>query len=299
MVSLVIIGVARGQPVPERSPSLFAPVDPLKPAFDTTRHIFDSSEGGHKGDATVVAEVDGRPIFLSDVADVIRSLPPVMAAAPFDVLQPVVLEQLITEQALVISAQEKNLDADPIVRRRLRAATNRVLANEYLDREIEDKITEKMLLDRYQSEIAGKPGAVEVRGRIIMLLTEQEALNTLAELRAGADFGDLARRVSRDNSAGAAGDLGFNVRTVLNPELGAVMFALAPGETGTYPVNALGSWYLVRTEERRTRPTPTFSEVRDQLKGRIKQERVTPMTAALLNGMKVRRFDLMGNEIGK
>jgi peptidyl-prolyl cis-trans isomerase C len=287
---------ARAQWTPDVTASPAPVSDISKPVFNTTRHVFDPVPGADRSAATMVAEVDGRPVTLGQVGDAIRLLPPIMAASPFENLYPVVLEQLIGEQALAISAQNENLDEDPTISRRMRAAATRVLANEYLNRELLATITEHELLERFQRDVAGKPGPEEVRGRIIMVSTEQEALKVLAELQGGADFATVARRVSRDASAGVGGDLGFTARGVLNPELGAVLFALPVGQTAAYPVNALGSWYLVRTEERRRR-TPVFSQVREELKVKMQRERATPFNAALLSTMKVRYFDLAGNEI--
>ncbi|MBN8900866.1 MAG: hypothetical protein J0H57_07505 [Rhodospirillales bacterium] len=104
----------------------------------------------------VVAEVDGRPVTLADVGDAIRALPPSMAALPFDVLFPAVRDQLVTEQAVVNRAHQAGLDDDPTVRRRMRAASDRVLADTFVQQAADATVTEAALRARYAETIAGK-----------------------------------------------------------------------------------------------------------------------------------------------
>ena len=106
----------------------------------------------------MVAEVDGRAVTLGDVGDAIAELPTTVRNLPFADLYPSILGQLVRQQALVIRAQRQALDEDPAVRRKVKAASDRVLANALLEQEISRTITEAALLDRYNKEIAGKPG---------------------------------------------------------------------------------------------------------------------------------------------
>lgn len=84
---------------------------------------------------------------------------------------------------------------------------------------------------------------------------ERRARNLAMQLRTGADFEALARRFSRDSSAGAGGDLGYFPRGAMVPEFEQVAFASAPGELAG-PVHSRYGWHLIRVEEHRAAREP-------------------------------------------
>jgi peptidyl-prolyl cis-trans isomerase C len=291
------VAPAFGQAADKSGPSPVAPGDLSKPVFDTTKRVYDSVAGAGKSASTVVAEVEGRPITMGDVGDAIRALPSSLAQLPFETLYPGVLEQLIKRQALVVRAQQQGVDEDPVIRRKMKAASERQLAEEYMQREISKGITETMLLDRYNTDIAGKPGAEEARVRVILTGTEKEAADLIAELRGGADFAVVARRASKDTTSAVGGDLGFQSREGLTPEVGAVAFALPIGQVSPNPVRGATGWFVVKVEERRQQPTPAFATVREQLRQTLLREGVAGIATAALTNLKVRKYNLLGQEL--
>jgi peptidyl-prolyl cis-trans isomerase C len=288
---------ASAQTEGKSAPSPVAPGDLSKPVFNTTAPVYDSVASLDKAARTVVAEVEGRPITLGDVGDAIRALPPATADLPFDTLYPQVLEQLIGQAALVIRAQQDGVDRDPAIHRRVAAAADRQLAEDYLRRELSKGITEDALLDRYNKDIAGRPGPEEAHVRVILTDSEKAASALLAEIQGGADFGAVARRASKDTTADAGGDLGFRTREQLTPQIGAVAFELSAGQVAPYPIQAAAGWFIVKVEQRRLQPAPPFASVREQLRQRLLQEQVSPFTAAALTKLKVRRYNFVGQEI--
>ena len=133
--------------------------------------------------------------------------------------------------------------------------------------------------------------------RIILVPTEKEGLDLIAQLRAGANFDTLARHVSKDPTAAVGGDLGFQTREGLAPEVGAVVFALPPGQLAAYPVRSGGNWFVVKLEERRNGAPPGFIAARETLLQTLLRAGVEPLTTAIVAGMKVREYNLLGKEI--
>lgn len=296
-LGLVMAWPASAQTDGKSAPTPVVPGDLSKPVFNTTAPVYDSVASLDKAAKTVVAEVEGRPITLGDVGDAIRALPPATADLPFDTLYPQVLEQLIGQAALVIRAQQDGVDGDPAIHRRVVAAADRQLAEDYLRRELSKGITEEALLDRYNKDIAGRPGPEEAHVRVILTDSEKTAAALLAEIQGGADFAAVARRASKDTTADAGGDLGFRTREQLTPQVGAVAFELSAGQVAPYPVQAAAGWFIVKVEQRRLQPAPPFASVHEQLRQRLLQEQVIPFTAAALTKLKVRRYNFVGQEI--
>jgi peptidyl-prolyl cis-trans isomerase C len=287
----------RAQLAPAPSPSPLAPGNLKKPIFDTQTPVYDTAHAAEKSASTVVAEVDGRAVTLGDVGDAIKELPANVAAMPFAELYPTVLAKLVRQQALVIRAQQQALDEDPTVRRRVKAAGDQVMANALLHEEISRGITEQALLDRYNKEVAGKPGPEEVHVRVIMAPTEQAATALIAELKSGTDFATLAKRSSQDSTAAIGGDLGYARRDGLNPEVGAVAFSLQPGQFTPFPVRSAGGWFIVKVEDRKRAGTPTFAEVRERLVQEMLREGVAGVVTKALAGTTVREYNINGKEV--
>jgi peptidyl-prolyl cis-trans isomerase C len=279
------------------NPSPVAPGDLSKPVFDTRTPVFDSVPGLDKAAAQVVAEVEGRPITMGDVGDVIRALPPAMAKLSLDTLYPGILDQLVKQQALVVRAQQQGMDEEPPIRREVRAAADRALAEAYIDRFAGREITEQALLARYQRDIAGHPGPEEVHASVILVDSQKAASDAIAEIRGGADFAAVARRVSKDSTASIGGDLGFHTRDGMAPEVGAVAFALASGQLAPNPVHTGVGWFVIKTEERRQQPTPPYAAMREQLRQEIMREAAPGILDTALQGLKVRRYSIGGKEM--
>ena len=83
----------------------------------------------------------------------------------------------------------------------------------------------------------------------------------------------------------------------LTPEVGAVAFALPPGQVAPYPVLSGSGWFVVKVEERRRAATPAFAAARDALTQGLLREGVPPLTAAVVEEMKVREYNLLGKEV--
>ena len=245
----------------------------------------------------VVAGVEGHAIHFSEVGDAIRAIPGVGGANSFEVLYPAVLARLIEREALVIRAQQDGVADDPAVRRRMQAAADQALENAYLEHVTAKTVTEQMLLKRYDSEVSGKPGPDEVHGRAVLVSSEAEARDIITKLAAGADFATLARQFSQDKTAGSGGDLGFVSRDRLRPEIGAVLFALRPGEVTSYPVKTSSGWFVLQAVARQPGPTPSFAEVRDRLEAELQRADVVAATRAALNGMTVHAYDMNGHVV--
>jgi peptidyl-prolyl cis-trans isomerase C len=297
-LALVLLGAVPGmaQMETKTAPSPVAPGDLSRPVFDTKTPVYDQVTRLDKSASTIVAEVEGRPITLGNVGDAIANLPLSMKQLPFDTLFPSVVDQLVKQQGLVVHAQQQGADEDPAIRRKVRQAADATLADEYIGRELTKKITEEALLARYNRDFAGKPGDEEARVRIIMSSSEKEAMDLIAEIRGGADFATIARRSSKDASAAAGGDVGFAPRDGLTPEVGAVAFSLAPGQMAAYPVPSVKAWFVVKCEERRFQPTPSFAMVRTQLVRTLLREAVPAAMEAALTDLKVRRYNISGKE---
>ena len=245
---------------------------------------------------TVVAEVGGQAVTWGDVADAIRAMPPIVSAIPFQQLYQNATVQVMEQKALVRLGDTTGLNKDPVVQRRMKNAAEQLMATEVLRRSLAPNITDKALRAVYDGVIAGKPGPDEVRARIIMTETKQEAVVLIQKLQAGEDFGTLAQKFSKDGTASKGGDLGYARLDMLAPEIGAVMFSFGVGQTTAYPVRSGNSWFIVKVEGRRQPPAPSFEEARPALERDIIHAGVPELMRMALQPMDVKYHGLAGQK---
>jgi peptidyl-prolyl cis-trans isomerase C len=203
----------------------------------------------------------------SDLAAELARLPDQLRGMPPQMLQPLLLDQIIAQKALVAAARAQGLHRDPEVQARIRRAEEETLQQALLLREVQPLMTEEALRARYQREIAGRPAQEEVRARHILVQTEQEARAALAEVRQpGTDFAEVARRRSTGPGSREGGDLGFFKRGDMIPEFEQAAFALQPGQVAESPVRTQFGWHVIKVEDRRASPPPSFEESQEQLR---------------------------------
>jgi len=242
----------------------------------------------------LVATVEGRNIYLSDIGEAYRALPGDARRQSADLLYPTLLQGLVSQSALFLEARRQELDADPDVRRRMAKAMELTLVSELLNRTITAKVTEAAIRARYQEQYANAASGDQLHLRVIVVSTEAAAREVLAELAKGGDFAALARRRSIDPSGASGGDLGFLQRAQLSPEVVEPVFALAVGETSRQPVRQQDTWNVFRVEERRSEAVPSFDAARDAIRQELVQETVRAAAEQARAQFDIRTYNVDG-----
>jgi peptidyl-prolyl cis-trans isomerase C len=238
----------------------------------------------------IVATVDGAPIRRSDVILLHRSLPPHFQQLPFEMLFPSLVDRLIDSKLIFEAGAKEKLNADDEVKQRVRQYEERVVQEVYLTRLIEKTVTEQAVRQRFETANKDKPAREEISARHILVQTEAQAQDVLAELRKGANFAELARAKSLDPSAKqAGGDLGYFTREEMVPEFSEAAFKLKDGETTTAPVRTQFGWHVIKVEGRRTTAL-RFEEVREKLTSDMSQEVMAELVAKLRKDAKIEAF---------
>ncbi len=243
----------------------------------------------------MVAKVGDTEIHLSDLSEAAQTLPDEMRSMPPQVLYPMLLDQMVDRQALVIEAEKDGLQNQPQVQKALDRARDQVLQNAILTREIGPTVTDAALHAKYDAEYANKPGEEEVHARHILVPTEDEAKKVIAQLDKGADFAALAKQESKDPGAQNGGDLGFFKKGDMVPEFATAAFGLKPGQYTETPVKTQFGYHIIKTEERRVAPPPSFDQAKAELRQQIIQAGVREALAKARTGLAVEKFNVDGS----
>lgn len=247
-----------------------------------------------KSDPTV-AIVDGAAVYRSDLVMMQRALPPQFQQLPLEVLYPALIERMIDAKLIFEAGRKEKLDADDEVKRRVRQFEERVVQEIYLNRMIEKQVTEDTVRKRYDEFVKANPAKEEISARHILVQTEAQAKDVIAELGKGGDFAELAKTRSIDPAGKQqGGDLGFFSKEEMVPEFSDAAFKMKDGETSKAPVKTQFGWHIIRVEARRTASVP-MEEVRDKLISDMSQEIMNDLTGKLRKSAKIEVYQLDGS----
>lgn len=246
----------------------------------------------------VLAKVNGQPIHASDLKAAVETLPAQARSLPPQQLYPMLLDQLIDAQALLVEAKKSGLDKDPDVQRSMKMAEDRTLASAVLSKQVRPQVSDEAVKARYEQEFANKPGEPEVHARHILVADEPTAKKIIAELKKGGDFAALSKQYSKDpGAAKQGGDLGFFKKTDMVPEFADAAFALKDNEVTPEPVKTQFGWHVIQTLEHRTVAAPPFEQERDQLRQQMLQSAVQKAVTEARSTVNVERFNMDGSPV--
>ncbi|KDU96868.1 peptidylprolyl isomerase [Komagataeibacter rhaeticus AF1] len=240
----------------------------------------------------VLASVNGQDIRLNDVRQAMASMPEQLRKLPDNIIVPILLNQLVDQRAIQIAAAKAGLDKQPDVQQQMQQAAQNALQNAYLSAQVAPTLTDEAVKTYYDQNYANKPGAEEVHARHILVKSEAEANDIIRQLKAGADFGQLATKLSTDPGSAKqnGGDLGWFKKGDMLPTFWDAASAMQPNSFSQTPVHTQYGWHVIQVLGKRTAPTPTLDAMRDQIRQKLIQEGVQKAVSNALSQVKVVRF---------
>ncbi len=237
----------------------------------------------------VVAKVDGVDIHESDVAlaeeELGASLP--QDATP-DARRNYLITHLVDMILLSRAAEEQGLSGSDDFKRRFAAMRTKLLAGLMLRQIAQKSVSEEAMHKVYNDAVKQMGDEQEVRARHILVETEDQAKAIEADLKKGADFAELAKQKSKDPAAADGGDLGYFTKDQMVPEFADAAFKLDKGQVSD-PVKTQFGWHIIKVEDKRKKPVPTYDQVKDQLATVVVQQAQADLVNKLRNQAKIER----------
>ncbi len=110
------------------------------------------------------------------------------------------------------------------------------------------------------------------------LIREGSVSNAMAQLKAGSDFADMAKKLSEDGKAAQGGDWGWVDAKDLRPELVSPLAAV-PTNTLSGVIRMDGDFYLVKLEDRRAAGVLPFDAVRMAIEKDLRRKEIKQLSA--------------------
>jgi peptidyl-prolyl cis-trans isomerase C len=243
-----------------------------------------------RADDPVLARVNGVDIHESDLAFAEEEIGSNMPQIPPEQKRDYLITYL-TDVVIVSQAAEKQGIADhEEVKRRLAFDHNRVLMEAMLTSAAKAAMTDEAMHKVYDEAVKQMTGEEEVHARHILVATEDEAKAIEDQLKKGADFATLAKEKSKDPGAADGGDLGYFTKDQMVPEFADAAFKMEKGQISD-PVHTQFGWHIIKVEDKRTKPTPTFDQVKAQLANYVEHRAQAEMVDNLRKNATVERLD--------
>jgi peptidyl-prolyl cis-trans isomerase C len=213
--------------------------------------------------AQVLAKVNGEAITLPQFQRALARRQQEIEASDPAALQKDVLDQLIEQVLIRQGAAAQNITvSDADVQVELKSYVDQAGSadawqkwldtNLYTQDEFTSELRSTLINNKVRDSLTQDLGGDvnQVHARHILVQTEAEANAIMTRLKAGEDFGALAKALSKDDTTrDSGGDLGwFTADELLVPQLTKTAFALQPNQIGGPVATELG-YHIVQTLE--------------------------------------------------
>ena len=229
--------------------------------------------------SSVLAEVDGQPLTVEEFKAFSESIPDGMKQGKTSFERDLnLLESLIDKKLLLAEARVSQVEEDPWFKDRIAIQRRSRLLELFRKHEINGKIeiTEEEMEEHYHKTDRDR----SLRFNGIMVKTQKEAEQILAELKSGADFEQLAIQRSVHRETGAlGGDTGeYSTRDELAPNIAAAIFQLQVGGITppvTVPYQNMPHFCVFKVVDERPMPLAASRDaVLEELTKRKRTERI-------------------------
>jgi peptidyl-prolyl cis-trans isomerase D len=133
-----------------------------------------------------------------------------------------------------------------------------------------------------KTPLPGADGKVDPKG---VEEARKKADDVLKQLKAGGNFGELAKKYSEDPGSGKnGGSLGWIGKGRTVPEFEQSAFSLAKGQTSGLVQSSYG-FHIIRLDDKQAAHVKSLDEVKDQIEGSIRQQKAAQAAANQVNGL--------------
>jgi len=238
----------------------------------------------------VLARANGVDIRQSDLTlaedDIGSAMPQMGPEQKRDYLITYLSDVIILAQA----ADQHQLANRGDVKQRIEFERHKALMEALLQDAGKAAMTDDAIHKVYEEAIKQTPNEQEVHARHILVATEGEAKDIEAQLKNGADFGTLAKQKSKDPGAAEGGDLGYFTKDQMVPEFAEAAFKLEKGQISD-PVKTQFGWHIIKLEDKRVKPTPTYDQVKGQLESYVARRAQAELVDNLRKTATIERLD--------
>lgn len=224
----------------------------------------------------IVASIDGINITRDEIDRAAEDNFETLIQVP-EAQQAFFLSSLVAIQKIAArNAISEGLANSDAVQQRLAYQKEKILHDIWVAEQTHARVTENDIRAYFDTYVAPElakqnENVEEVQARHILVATEGEAETVIKRLEKGEGFAALAGELSLGPSASRGGDLGYFLAEEMVQAFSDAAFALQPGELSV-PVETEFGWHVIRLEDRRVVPPPSFEDLSEQIRAFLEQQ---------------------------
>lgn len=236
---------------------------------------------------TNVATVNGKPIKQS-LVDYISKDATARGQNVDANVRSIIVNKLISSELVVQEAQKQGLDKQPDYIAKEELLRRELLVNTYIENFLKKNTVSEADIKAEYEKFKAQVGDKEFSARHILVSTEAEAKDVIAQLGKGGDFAKLAKEKSKDpGSKDKGGDLGWFPPAAMVKPFSDAVGTLKKGQVTQTPVQTQFGWHVIKLEDTRTAQPPTYDKVKDNLKKQVQQRNLEKMLSDLRAKAKI------------
>ncbi|MDD2834289.1 MAG: peptidylprolyl isomerase [Methylotenera sp.] len=199
-----------------------------------------------------------------------------------------IIEELVSSELVYQEAQKNGLDKQPEYLAREELGRRKLLTSffiqDYVKKNPISDADTKAAYEQYKTAYGEK----EYSARHILVKTEAEAKDIIAQLNKGGDFAKIAKEKSLDpGSKDKGGDLGwFSPATMVKP-FSDVVANLQKGSTSASPVQTQFGWHIIKLIDTRPAQPLAYDKVKEGLQKNLQQRNLEKLMTSLRSKAKI------------
>jgi peptidyl-prolyl cis-trans isomerase C len=237
---------------------------------------------------TILVTFKGGPWTIGDFLSELTKLPPMYRPrVKNDQDLQALINNIITGQLLETDARKKGLNRKKEVAEKLRVEKDRALVQIFRQKgvSVDTMVTAEDIQTYYRDNIDVYTVPEQVKVLEIQVKTEEEAVDILKKLKAGADFARLAEEKSqRAWAAKKGGDLGW-LTSMRYPAISNPALQLKVGQLEG-PIRDGNNYSVIKVTDKKPSEARPLEEVRNSIVPAIKRERQEVATDQLLEEIR-------------
>lgn len=185
------------------------------------------------------------------------------------------LEEMIKRELLLQEAKRIGIEKDPAILDRIEEMRERIILNEFLQREVENKLVanDKELEDYYNLHREEFKSPDEVKISQIVVRSEEDAREVLKRLHRGADFARMAKEFSIDTATkNSGGELGMLQKGKIHPQLESVIFGMNEGDISD-PIKTESGFHIIKLQKKNPGALLLFKDAKNMVNQRYQIEK--------------------------
>lgn len=233
------------------------------------------------------ASVNGKPIKQSLVDYIVKDATE-RGQKVDDNVRAVIINKLISSEVILQEAQKTGFDKKPDFLAREELMRRELLVNSYLQDYVKKNPIDDAAIKAEYEKFKAAMGNKEYKASHVLVKTEQEAKDVIAQLAKGGNFAAIAKEKSQDpGSKEKGGDLGWFPPAAMVKPFSDAVSKLQKGLYTTVPVQTQFGWHVIKLEDTRDAQPPAFDKVKDELRNNLQKRTLEKLVGDLSAKAKI------------